>query len=277
MGEGAGAGLTAAGARRAIWNSWTWVADAGTHVDTPEGMVRVVAFMLTLGGMLVFALLVGIVADEISNRVDELKKGRTRVLEKNHIVVLNWSNKMLPLLRELAMANESAGGVCIAVLSARPKEEMEDEIQGADLDLLGSRVVCRSGDPAVTSDLAQVSPQRARAVVILSNAEMDPDDADAKSLRAVLSLNLLLSLGPKKRAGARPSGLSFLLRRLPAPSWLSSPLPHRRAMLGRPQTWPAAARTTSSNCATWTTPTLSRLSRRAAPRSSSRTTSLAVS
>ena len=39
--------------------TWTWVADPGAHVDEPEGKGRFVAFFITLGGMLIFALLIG--------------------------------------------------------------------------------------------------------------------------------------------------------------------------------------------------------------------------
>ena len=162
--------------------------------------------------------------------------GRTRVLEQNHIVVLNWSNKVVPLLKELCLANESEGGACIAVLSPLDKEDMERKLQEAEFDRLGSRIVCRSGDPTIVADLnqvglvclvaatkeapvmfspthtsctamqtkptkltnhcmavwlwvfLQVSPHWAKAIVVLSPSESTPDDSDAKSLRAVLSL-----------------------------------------------------------------------------------------
>jgi hypothetical protein len=35
---------------------------------------------------------------------------RSRVIEHNHIVLLNWSDKTVPMLHELCNANESEGG-----------------------------------------------------------------------------------------------------------------------------------------------------------------------
>ena len=60
-------------------------ADSGAHGDVAVGPGRVVALVVTLGGMLVFALLIGIVADEISQQVDELRKGVFALLHFRHI------------------------------------------------------------------------------------------------------------------------------------------------------------------------------------------------
>ncbi len=43
------------------------------------GAARLVGLIVSVGGMLVFALLIGIVADEISVQVDELRKGEHNV------------------------------------------------------------------------------------------------------------------------------------------------------------------------------------------------------
>eukprot|EP00954_Amorphochlora_amoebiformis_P013992 1097527-Amorphochlora_amoeboformis.AAC.2 len=60
-----------------------------------------ISFVLTIGGMLVFGFLVGILTDIIGAFFEELKKGRSRVLESGHTLILNWSNKLLPLLAEV--------------------------------------------------------------------------------------------------------------------------------------------------------------------------------
>lgn len=65
-----------------MWMSWTYVADPGTHADTEGMLVRLVSFTITIGGMLVFALMIGIISESIGEKVDELKKGRSRVIER---------------------------------------------------------------------------------------------------------------------------------------------------------------------------------------------------
>ena len=80
---------------------WTALAGAGIdwqfagekHRTTPE---RIVAALISVGGMLVTALMLGIVSDAIGSRMDELRKGRSEVLETGHTLILGWSDKCAP-------------------------------------------------------------------------------------------------------------------------------------------------------------------------------------
>lgn len=49
---------------------------------------RLVAVPLTMGGMLFFALLVGLMSDGVSARVDYLHKGANPVIEENHTIII---------------------------------------------------------------------------------------------------------------------------------------------------------------------------------------------
>jgi hypothetical protein len=54
--------------REAMWHAWTTIADPGTHTLTPagKGKMRTVGVVYTLGGLCIFALLIGLVNDGIS-------------------------------------------------------------------------------------------------------------------------------------------------------------------------------------------------------------------
>jgi ion channel POLLUX/CASTOR len=52
---------------------------AGTHADS-KGLGRLLGFSTTIGGMLIFALMIGVVSDSIGASVDSLKKGNAKVL-----------------------------------------------------------------------------------------------------------------------------------------------------------------------------------------------------
>jgi len=113
----------------ALWSVWTFVADAGSHAETKGLVVRLTSLLITLGGMFIFALMVGLVTDGISEYVDDLKKGKSRVLERGHTLILGWSDKVPPLINELALANESEGRGMVVVLSRVDKEEMEEIVE----------------------------------------------------------------------------------------------------------------------------------------------------
>lgn len=79
----------------AFWRAWTYVADAGNHADSSGTGPRVVSICISAGGMLIFALMLGLVSDAISEKVDSLRKGKSEVIERNHTLVLGWSDKLV--------------------------------------------------------------------------------------------------------------------------------------------------------------------------------------
>ncbi|KAH9249530.1 hypothetical protein BASA81_012703 [Batrachochytrium salamandrivorans] len=172
----------------AIWIAWTMVADPGTHTNEEEIWQRVVALALSIGGMLVFALMIGIIADGVSSLLDDLKQGHSMVIETGHTLLLGWSDKTLPFVREICLANESEGGRVIVILADKAKVDMETELQLASEESRGTLVVCRSGNPTLHSDLRKVSAGSARSVVILADRTLDPDESDAKAVRCILGL-----------------------------------------------------------------------------------------
>lgn len=171
----------------ALWQSWTFVADSGNHADIVGTRPRIVSVSITSGGMLIFAMMLGLVSDAITERVDSLRKGKSEVIESNHILILGWSDKLGSLLKQLAIANKSIGGGVVVVLAERDKEEMEMDIAKLEFNFMGTSVICRSGSPLILADLKKVSVSKARAIIVLASDE-NADQSDARALRVVLSL-----------------------------------------------------------------------------------------
>lgn len=171
----------------ALWFSWTFVADSGNHAEVVGMGPRIVSVSISAGGMLIFAMMLGLVSDAISEKVDSLRKGRSEVIESNHILILGWSDKLGSLLKQLSIANKSLGGGVIVVLAERDKEEMEMDIAKLEFDFMGTSVICRSGSPLILADLKKVSVSKARAIIVLASDE-NADQSDARALRVVLSL-----------------------------------------------------------------------------------------
>lgn len=173
----------------ALWVSWTIVADPGTHADETGVLRKLVGFVLTLGGMMFFALFVGLIGESIEEKVRRLKRGTSRVLESRHTLILNWTNKTIPALKQLCIANESEGGGVVVVLANRDKEAMDAELAAEMADQLrGTTIVTRCGNPVDTADLRSCSVPHARAVLVLSPDALGADEADASVVRSCLAL-----------------------------------------------------------------------------------------
>ncbi|KAG9446966.1 hypothetical protein H6P81_013094 [Aristolochia fimbriata] len=170
-----------------LWLSWTYVADSGNHTNSIGFGPKLVSVSISFGGMLIFAMMLGLVSDAISEKFDSLRKGRSEVIEKHHTLILGWSDKLGSLLNQLAIANESLGGGMVVVMAERDKEEMESDIGKMEFDFKGTSVICRSGSPLILADLKKVSVSKARAVIVLAE-DGNADQSDARALRTVLSL-----------------------------------------------------------------------------------------
>ncbi|XP_020211289.1 ion channel CASTOR isoform X3 [Cajanus cajan] len=180
-------GVTTEDLAHCLWLSWTYVADSGNHASSQGIGPRLVAVSISFGGMLIFAMMLGLVSDAISEKFDSLRKGKSEVVEQNHTLILGWSDKLGSLLNQLAIANESLGGGTVAVMAERDKEEMELDIAKMEFDFKGTSVICRSGSPLILADLKKVSVSKARAIIVLAE-DGNADQSDARALRTVLSL-----------------------------------------------------------------------------------------
>jgi hypothetical protein len=169
------------------WMSLLRTMDPGTMGGDQGWGWRIIALVVTIGGILIVSILIGLVTSGIENRLSELRKGRSRVIERNHVVILGWSPKIFPVISELVIANENQRDGCIVVLAARDKSEMEDEIAAQLGDLGPTRVVCRTGHPSTIGDLDLVAVDAAKSVVVLG-PEGSSQVSDAMVIRSVLAL-----------------------------------------------------------------------------------------
>lgn len=181
-----------------IWMSGMRAMDAGA-VGGDDGSKLYLALMLvvTLGGIFIVSAFIGVLNSGLEARLDDLRKGRSRVLEEGHTLILGWSAQVFTVVSELCAASENKqGGGVIVVLADKDKVEMEDELATKVPDLRGSRVVCRRGSPIDLDDLDLGSPETARAVVVLGPEESP--DPDASVIKTILAL-----VGHKPRESGR--------------------------------------------------------------------------
>jgi ion channel POLLUX/CASTOR len=176
-----------------LWISLMRTIDPG-NVGGDEGSwpFRLSMLAITAGGILVFSTLIGVIFTGIENKLDQLRKGRSFVVERDHTIIFGWSPEIFSIIIELVAANESRARGCIAILAEKDKVEMEDEIRERVGNTKNTRVVCRTGDPIDVDDVEIVNPHDARSIIILS-----PEDGEADS--QVIKTILALTNNPDRR------------------------------------------------------------------------------
>src|SRR4051794_16811595 len=167
--------------------------DPGTVAgDTGKWPFLLAMFLITIGGLFVVSALIGVIATGLDKKIEELRKGRSFVIEHGHTLILGWSESVFTILSELAIANESERNPVVVVLAERDRVDMEDDIRSKVGDMRGTRVVCRTGSAIDLADLAVANPDEARAIIVLSPED---EDADAQVIKTLLAL----IHGPQRR------------------------------------------------------------------------------
>jgi hypothetical protein len=172
-----------------MWLSWGQLSGTGGSPDGWLWSTRFIGVLNAFMGMFVFSLICAFIEEAINGIQEGLRKGKSRVLDEGFSLVIGFSDRILPLVMQLCLANESDGGGIIVVLADMDKEEMDGFFQNeiSASDRFGSRIVTRSGKPIDKFSLKKVNAMAARSIVCLS-VEFDADEADAQACRTVLQL-----------------------------------------------------------------------------------------
>jgi len=169
-----------------IWMGLLRTLDPGTMgSDTGTAGFLGAMLLVTLGGLFVISALIGIINTGIQGRLAELRKGRSRVIETDHTVILGWNQQVFTILAELIGANANQRGRSVVVLADRDKVQMDDEIRARIPDTRGTKIVCRSGSPVDLDEIDIAGIQRSRSVIVLAPEVEEPDIEVIKTILAI--------------------------------------------------------------------------------------------
>lgn len=190
-----------ANAGESVWWAFLRLTDPGYLGDDQGTWKRMVSMLLTVAGYVLFmGTLVAIMTQWLIARWRDLERGLTPVSMKHHIVVLGWSNRTVPLVRELV----STRGRMRRFLQLHGARRMRLVIMDDDItleqhhtlrrdDVIGGRIsdiVLRSGSPMNIEHLVRASCNTA-AAIILPSAFQGPQtlvNADVETIKSLLSI-----------------------------------------------------------------------------------------
>ncbi|MFF8983819.1 NAD-binding lipoprotein [Streptomyces globisporus] len=182
-----GSPTSISGRLTAAWRISAETLRLGAATGTPLRMV--LSAVLGLVALLCVSTLVGVITTGLAERMAELSRGRSTVLEQEHVLVLGWSDQVTTVVGELIAAQAPRRPRAIVLLADRDKAEMEVALAARVGPASRGRIVCRSGPPSDPDVLALVSPRSASTVVVLPSAGAT---ADAEVLRILLALRAVI-------------------------------------------------------------------------------------
>jgi Trk K+ transport system NAD-binding subunit len=170
-----------------FWQSLLRTMDPGTMAGDVGWGQRLLSLAITLFGILIAGTLIGVIANGVEHRIDQMRRGRSVVIESDHIVILGASKRLPVVVDQLVTAYRRRGGRTLVVMADRDPSEMVDAVGAVVEDKHGSRLVYRSGDPTLRRDLELVRLSTARTVIVLAGP-----DGDVGVVKTVLAIGAQL-------------------------------------------------------------------------------------
>ncbi|HEY4331128.1 MAG TPA: hypothetical protein VGM78_01110 [Ilumatobacteraceae bacterium] len=153
----------------AFWQSLERVLDSGTFASDNHWATRIVVLLITLAGIFIAGSLIGLIANAVDQQIEELRKGRSKVLETGHTLILGWSTRVPAIVSELVIANESLKKTAVVILADVDKTVMEEALRDAIPDSKTTRIVCRRGEPWAAKSLELANIGGARSMVVVGD------------------------------------------------------------------------------------------------------------
>ena len=171
-----------------VWLTLTRILDSGTFADDEERALpfKLLMIFITILGLTITSTLTGIICNVIDEKVQDLRRGRSAVVEEGHVIILGTAGGLYTIISELIEANSNHPREAVVIMDNKDdKDVMEEKIHARFPDTRTTQVVCRCGSITDVSDLRICSFDTCMSVIV--NAE-----SDATTLKCILVVTKLL-------------------------------------------------------------------------------------
>ncbi|MCU0693812.1 MAG: hypothetical protein MUF54_20685 [Polyangiaceae bacterium] len=178
-----------------LWWTLGRFSDGGTMYEDGGGRLRVIASIVTWAGIFLVQFMTGTVTAKLTDRLGQLRSGRSPVIEHGHVLVLGFDAKVPLIARELARTRDKH---VLVVLAQHDNKDLEARLAVANrIPRNRLRIEVRVGDPQDGPNLLQVSADRAGAIVIVPPEELDDQQAFTWTFSTLLAVRRIA--GPSFR------------------------------------------------------------------------------
>jgi hypothetical protein len=178
-----------------VWRTWLQMTDPG-NMNQDNNMsiwVKVATVLAGLVGVIILSMLIAFITTSLEKVLYNFRKGRGQVIENDHTLILGWNERVVDIIRELIIANESEKEASVVILSDEDKEEMDDLIAKRLPNSGTTRIVTTTGDYANINELNRVNITGAKSVILLANcsessSEDEKVESDVQSVKAIMAI-----------------------------------------------------------------------------------------
>ena len=164
-----------------FWKSFASIFGRGGEDFWVDRIINFLTWAITVA---LAGSVTGFIVGVITRTFDRLRKGKSPIVDNGHTLILGWSNRIYPILKELAIANQNVKKAKVVIFSEHTRDFMEDEIEARATELGKLKVITRTGDVTNPEDLKRSNIAGAKSIIVL-----DSDEAgDANVVSTVLAI-----------------------------------------------------------------------------------------
>lgn len=170
------------GGPKDFWNSLWWsllhTTDPGTfaapqYEPSKSPLVyKIISVIVTFSGILFFSLLIAFLNTFFQQKLEDLQKGKSNVVEKDFTLILGWNDKIFDIIEELVIANENQKKPAIVILANKDKVEMDEILLNEISSKKNTRLITRSGEPSSFQGLNKVNFLNSKSIIILASTNV---------------------------------------------------------------------------------------------------------
>ena len=164
-----------------FWESFSKILSLGGEATWGQRIIGVLYWAIAIA---VTGTVIGFITSLIQQAMARLGKGISPVVESGHTLILGWSPRVFPILKELSIAKSSEASPVVVVFADQARDVMEEQIASRAGDLGKLKVITRRGSLSNPADVARANVGEASSIIVL-----DSDEAgDAGVVTTVLAI-----------------------------------------------------------------------------------------
>ena len=168
-----------------FWDAFTKILGIGSTAAWGTQIINTIYWAI---GIAISGAVIGFISALIIRAVAKLQEGKSSVIESGHTLILGWSNRVFPILSELAIANENVRKPRVVIFASTTRALMDSEIRSRVPNLGKLKIITRTGDVTNPEDLKRANVSSAKSIIIL-DADESGDANIVSTVLAVKSVN----------------------------------------------------------------------------------------
>jgi len=179
-----------------IWLIFLQMTDPGNmnQDNLSPTWLKITTVLAGVIGVILLSMLIAFITTFLEGMLYEFRKGRGKIIESDHTLILGWNERVVDIIRELILANESEKRASVVVLSTEDKEMMDDMIAKRLPDTKTTAIITTTGDYANVNELKRVNVTDVKSIIILANCSESAKEevkmlSDIQSIKSIMAIH----------------------------------------------------------------------------------------